>query len=382
MTYIYLIRHAEAEGNLYRRVHGHYDADITMNGYRQIEALRKRFAEIEIDAVYSSDLFRTVATSKAISEPRGLEVITSPELREINLGIWEDLPWGELLVTCPEEYSVWSKTPHKFCIRGGETHDGVFLRIKRKLDALVKENKNKIIAVFCHGAAIRSLLCGILYSGDMSHLNDIGWCDNTSVCLIKVDDDLKYNIEYYNDNSHLDELSTLKKQIWWRSGDDPSLYNLRFIQATLPKDANRLLSYYKDTWDYVFGDEFIESAYAKKRIERMLSTDERAIVYAYRGSEELGVIMLDVTSSPVPNAGHIALIFLKEEYRGYGFGAQLIGHAISVYRALGRKAISVGVSKDNKFAVSFYEKLGFSEYSREISGAFTQLILKKSIELE
>ena len=29
MTTIYLIRHAEAEGNLYRRIHGWYDSLIT-----------------------------------------------------------------------------------------------------------------------------------------------------------------------------------------------------------------------------------------------------------------------------------------------------------------------------------------------------------------
>lgn len=32
MTKIYLIRHAEAEGNIYRRMHGQYDSRITPNG--------------------------------------------------------------------------------------------------------------------------------------------------------------------------------------------------------------------------------------------------------------------------------------------------------------------------------------------------------------
>ena len=32
MTTIYLIRHAEAEGNLYRRIHGIYDSLITKRG--------------------------------------------------------------------------------------------------------------------------------------------------------------------------------------------------------------------------------------------------------------------------------------------------------------------------------------------------------------
>ena len=51
MTRLYLIRHAEAEGNLYRLAHGHYDSLITERGYRQIAALRKRFADVPIEAV-------------------------------------------------------------------------------------------------------------------------------------------------------------------------------------------------------------------------------------------------------------------------------------------------------------------------------------------
>ena len=39
MTTIYLIRHAEAEGNRYRRAHGWYNSTITDRGYLQIAAL-------------------------------------------------------------------------------------------------------------------------------------------------------------------------------------------------------------------------------------------------------------------------------------------------------------------------------------------------------
>ena len=48
MTTIYLIRHAEAEGNLYRRAHGWYNSTITDRGYRQIAALAKRFESAAI----------------------------------------------------------------------------------------------------------------------------------------------------------------------------------------------------------------------------------------------------------------------------------------------------------------------------------------------
>ena len=50
MTTIYLVRHAEAEGNVYRRCHGQYNALLTGKAYRQIEALARRFDDVKIDA--------------------------------------------------------------------------------------------------------------------------------------------------------------------------------------------------------------------------------------------------------------------------------------------------------------------------------------------
>ena len=50
MTTVYFVRHAEAEGNTYRRMHGQYNSLITENGVRQIEALRARFEDIPVDA--------------------------------------------------------------------------------------------------------------------------------------------------------------------------------------------------------------------------------------------------------------------------------------------------------------------------------------------
>ena len=72
MTTIYLIRHAEAEGNLYRIAQGQANSSITDRGERQIQALARRFADIPIDAVYASDLYRTCATASAIYKPKGL----------------------------------------------------------------------------------------------------------------------------------------------------------------------------------------------------------------------------------------------------------------------------------------------------------------------
>ena len=51
MTTVYIIRHAEAEGNVYRRCHGQYDSLLTPRAYEQLPCLAKRFADVPLDAV-------------------------------------------------------------------------------------------------------------------------------------------------------------------------------------------------------------------------------------------------------------------------------------------------------------------------------------------
>ena len=41
-TTVYIIRHAEAEGNVYRRCHGQYNALLTTRAYKQLPYLAKR----------------------------------------------------------------------------------------------------------------------------------------------------------------------------------------------------------------------------------------------------------------------------------------------------------------------------------------------------
>ena len=51
-TTIYLVRHAEAEGNIGRRCHGHYDSMLTQRGLKQAEIVGQHFAGQYLDAVY------------------------------------------------------------------------------------------------------------------------------------------------------------------------------------------------------------------------------------------------------------------------------------------------------------------------------------------
>lgn len=120
MTTIYLIRHAEADGNLYRRAHGWYDSVITDRGYRQIAALAKRFTSTHFDAVYSSDRRRTMTTALSVYKTHGLPLVTTPRVREIGIGVWEDHPWAELERTDGEQLERFNTDAAHWHVAGGE----------------------------------------------------------------------------------------------------------------------------------------------------------------------------------------------------------------------------------------------------------------------
>lgn len=72
MTKIYLIRHVQAEGNLFRMMQGHWDGEATALGLRQAALLGVRMKDEPLDAIYVSDLSRAVLTAEALRTGRSL----------------------------------------------------------------------------------------------------------------------------------------------------------------------------------------------------------------------------------------------------------------------------------------------------------------------
>ena len=121
MTEIYVIRHVQAEGNLYRHMQGHWDGDVTSLGRLQRDALAERFRDIPVDAVYSSDLYRARFTATAVTRyhPQ-LRIREDRRLREINVGPWEAVPFANAVWEQPELFDAfhadYPDLPESACI--------------------------------------------------------------------------------------------------------------------------------------------------------------------------------------------------------------------------------------------------------------------------
>ena len=216
MTDIILIRHCEAEGNIKKVFQGSTDADITENGQAQLKALSDRMKDIPFDYIYSSPLKRAYKTAEAANAWMKLPIIENNDLREINAGIIEGIKYIDLPVLYPQEARHWNLSPMDFAPEGGESMRDVFERGWNAILNIAKEHNNSRICVVSHGCTIRNILCRAKH-WQIDKLNDVEWCDNTAISILRFNDDFDCELILENDASHLSEdISTLAKQVWWK----------------------------------------------------------------------------------------------------------------------------------------------------------------------
>lgn len=204
MTKIYIVRHCEALGNVMRIFQGTTDLDISENGAKQLEYLKKRFEDIHLDEIYTSPLIRTQKTAKAVKGDKPIEIQVDNGLIELNGGVVEGKPFKESFEAYPELADAWDNHPHDFYPENGEAMADAYDRIWNTVLNIAKKNKGKNIAITTHGGVTRCLICRLLF-GDKTQLKNTAWSDNTAVSLIEFDNDFNPSVVFYNDSSHLPE---------------------------------------------------------------------------------------------------------------------------------------------------------------------------------
>lgn len=372
MTTLYLIRHAEAEGNLYRRIHGQYDSLITDNGYRQIKALEKRFAGVPIDAVYSSDLFRTMTTARSITVPKHLPLHTRADLRELSMGEWEDRSFAGVDRSDRERMKLFLVSSPEFRAPGGETLLEVRARGARAILDIAAHHPDQTVAVFAHGTFIRNTLAE-LTGVPPEDIGKMGHSDNTAVACLEVEDG-QSRIVYMNDNSHLPpELSTLALQHWWKKEPKERDVNLWFAAPQHPQDWAFYQSCREEAWRNLYGqlDRFDGPGFLEEA-RQVAKKHPRSLFLAMDRKEPVGLLQLDPDRSGGGKKGYISFLYLVPALRRKHCGVQLIGKAVSVYRPLGRESLELVCSQANGPALAFYEKYGFRR-TGSIPGAYGTL---------
>lgn len=215
---LHFIRHGETYFNLYDRVQGWGNSPLTEGGIEDAVRSGKGLKDLTFDAVYTSDLSRTVETAKLIIEeneetPNDIEITQMPEFREIFFGSFEGGFNDDAFMAVVDHLGYETKEELL-----ANVHDSERMKIFKELDphghaedfdeftARLEKGLNKVIEnhpdteedilIVAHGGTIRLLLEKIV-----PELIDPKPLENASLSTVHYENG-KFKLDRYGQVSH------------------------------------------------------------------------------------------------------------------------------------------------------------------------------------
>jgi len=376
MTTLYIVRHAQAEGNLYRRAQGWYDGRVTAAGLLQIKALEERFRDLPIDAVYASDLRRTQITAQAAAGPKGLPLTIDPGLKEIGMGIYEDKTFGDLAYHYPEGSRLFYTCSPLWAPEKGESFQQVQDRMLSAVKRIAAALPGQTVAIFSHGTAIKCLLSG-LRGKHPSQAPELGHPENTAVSRIDFDGE-NFHVRYENDPSHLPE--ELRSGLSRRSALEAPTPQVWFDPLDPEEERDFYLHAWRESWTAARADPAaFDPAGLLAQGRRQHALRPQAVERALWQDKPAGLLQLDVEREDSEGLGWVSLFYVEPSLRRQGVGVQLLGEAVSLCRARGRHRLGLVCAPENAPALAFYRRYGFVETGMAPGAGRELLRLEKEI---
>ena len=206
MGTLVVVRHGETMWNRKQRVQGWAAVGLTDRGHRQAAALADRIAEeYAVDRVVSSDLRRTLETTRPLARAVDCEPTTDRRWRERDFGVLQGLNYGELFLGHPEftltevGYAAAQATPE----RGESLLDHRERVLDAATDLGADIDTDETIVVVTHGGPLY-LLLGWVKAFDIVATIMEQEQGNCAINELAVDGDGTLTVERENDTQHVD----------------------------------------------------------------------------------------------------------------------------------------------------------------------------------
>lgn len=161
-TRILLTRHGQTVANREGRFCGQSETPLTEFGLTQCDALARRLAATNIDAVYSSDFSRATESAARLIDGRTLQLRLDPSLREIYYGEWEMQREREMAKRDPECFALMRAEDPAWRPPGGENIAEVRARTFAAVQSIAKLHPHQTVLIVSHGDALLCLVAEVL----------------------------------------------------------------------------------------------------------------------------------------------------------------------------------------------------------------------------
>ena len=182
---------------------GWKDLQLTPLGLRQAAAVGGRLARENLGAIYSSDLQRALVTAQNIARPHGLEVQTSPALREVNYGAWAGLGEAEIKAGWAEEWAARKNDLLRSAPPDGESVAQMWHRLEPVWNEISERHaqSGQDAVLVAHNGPVRVLMCRVL-GVPLENYRRVRVA-NCSISVVEIKSGAPPLVSCVNDTSHL-----------------------------------------------------------------------------------------------------------------------------------------------------------------------------------
>ena len=160
-----IIRHAQTEWNIEKRIQGQQDSPLTDQGRRQARGWSGVLDQHNWDRILSSDLGRARQTATLINHALKLPIAYDARLREQHWGDWTGATLAEIKQNFSESLAKQMARGWQFCPPGGEDRISVRQRGFQALKAAAMHWPNTDILVVTHEGMLKCLLYQFVADG-------------------------------------------------------------------------------------------------------------------------------------------------------------------------------------------------------------------------
>lgn len=187
MTTLIFIRHGQSITNVSRTFTGHQDEPLSPLGQRQAQRTADWLhAHYRIDAIYASDLARTMSTARPTAQAFALPIQPDARLREIFAGAWEGMRFEQIAQVYPDVYDTWQQDIGRCVCPQGESVAQLYERVFAAVDEAAQAHAGQTVAFFTHATPIRTLQAR-WQQGSVQGMRDIPFVPNASVTVAQLE---------------------------------------------------------------------------------------------------------------------------------------------------------------------------------------------------
>ncbi|MCK5449589.1 GNAT family N-acetyltransferase [Candidatus Pacearchaeota archaeon] len=135
------------------------------------------------------------------------------------------------------------------------------------------------------------------------------------------------------------------------------------IRKATKKDLDEYKIMRKESMDFfskISGEKiFLSDRGIGEEFEMYLSKRDNTLLILEVGDEIAGYMSYMIKKNKYKNFAYLDDIFVKNEFRGQGYGKKLVRHFMKIAKEKGVEKMGLGTRVENKNGIKLYKKLGF-----------------------